>query len=194
MQHSVLRAAPRAFTNPSLVSRPLLRPSRLAVPAATRISQVQQQRFATPHAISGPTLAGIEKRWEMMPPQEQAELWMQLRDRMVEDWHNLTLQEKKACMFGCGLVCSKEGLKLTVLAYWIAFGPHGPRKLPRPGENWEIFWWTMGGCGIAVVLFLVIRMFAGPAPRTMTKEWQEKTNEYLRVRSRDSRFTMVLIC
>ena len=42
-------------------------------------------------------LAGIEKRWELMPPQEQAELWMKLRDRMVEDWHNLTLQEKKAC-------------------------------------------------------------------------------------------------
>ena len=32
-----------------------------------------------------------------MPPQEQAELWMALRDRMVEDWHHLTLQEKKAC-------------------------------------------------------------------------------------------------
>ena len=31
-----------------------------------------------------------------MPPQEQAELWMQLRDRMKVDWHELTLQEKKA--------------------------------------------------------------------------------------------------
>lgn len=48
------------------------------------------------HAISNPTLAGIEKRWEIMPPQEQAELWMALRDRMKTDWHELTLQEKKA--------------------------------------------------------------------------------------------------
>ena len=31
-----------------------------------------------------------------MPPQEQAELWMQLRDRMKVDWHEMTLQEKKA--------------------------------------------------------------------------------------------------
>ena len=31
-----------------------------------------------------------------MPPQEQAELWMALRDRMKSDWHDLTLQEKKA--------------------------------------------------------------------------------------------------
>lgn len=31
-----------------------------------------------------------------MPPQEQAELWMQLRDRMKVDWHEMTFQEKKA--------------------------------------------------------------------------------------------------
>ena len=31
-----------------------------------------------------------------MPPQEQAELWMQLRDRMKVDWNEMTLQEKKA--------------------------------------------------------------------------------------------------
>ena len=34
-----------------------------------------------------------------MPPQEQAELWMKLRDRMKVDWHEMTLQEKKAGMF-----------------------------------------------------------------------------------------------
>lgn len=48
------------------------------------------------HAISNPTLANIEKRWEGMPLQEQAELWMALRDRMKENWQDLTLQEKKA--------------------------------------------------------------------------------------------------
>jgi cytochrome c oxidase subunit 4 len=31
-----------------------------------------------------------------MPLQEQAELWMALRDRMKENWAELTLQEKKA--------------------------------------------------------------------------------------------------
>jgi cytochrome c oxidase subunit 4 len=48
-------------------------------------------------ALSNPTLANIEKRWEAMPPQEQAELWMALRDRMKVDWHELTPMEKKAC-------------------------------------------------------------------------------------------------
>lgn len=52
------------------------------------------------HAISNPTLANIEKRWEVMPPQEQAELWMALRDRMkVGNWAELTQQEKKAGRF-----------------------------------------------------------------------------------------------
>ena len=31
-----------------------------------------------------------------MAPQEQAELWMALRDRMTVDWTQMTLQEKKA--------------------------------------------------------------------------------------------------
>jgi len=35
-----------------------------------------------------------------MPPQEQADLWMALRDRMKEDWTALTMQEKKAGKFG----------------------------------------------------------------------------------------------
>ena len=56
----------------------------------------QQTRHQTTHAISNPVLADIEKRWEEMPPQEQANLWMSLRDRQKVDWHDLTLNEKKA--------------------------------------------------------------------------------------------------
>ena len=33
-----------------------------------------------------------------MPPNEQALLWMALRDRMKGDWHDLTWQEKRAGM------------------------------------------------------------------------------------------------
>ena len=56
----------------------------------------QQTRSVAAHAISNPVLSQIEKRWEGMPPQEQADLWMALRDRMKNDWHELTLQERKA--------------------------------------------------------------------------------------------------
>lgn len=34
-----------------------------------------------------------------MPPQEQADLWMSLRDRMKVDWKDLTMQEKKAGVY-----------------------------------------------------------------------------------------------
>ena len=107
---SLPRAAPRASTTSSLsctrkpacavrthqsTARPLSAIFQAShQPAQT--SSTQQSRSA--HAISNPTLAGIEKRWEGMPPQEQAELWMQLRDRMKVDWNELTLQEKKAGM------------------------------------------------------------------------------------------------
>ncbi|KAL9123845.1 MAG: hypothetical protein Q9217_006768, partial [Psora testacea] len=109
------------------------------------------------HAISNPTLANIEKRWEGMPPQEQADLWMALRDRMKNDWHELTLQERKA-----------------------AFGPHGPRALPPPGETWHVFKMTVLGIAISFVIFVLIRTQARPAPKTMNAQYQEMTNEYLK--------------
>ncbi|EXJ69674.1 cytochrome c oxidase polypeptide 5, mitochondrial [Cladophialophora psammophila CBS 110553] len=120
-----------------------------------------QSQMRSAHAISNPTLAGIEKRWEAMPPQEQAELWMQLRDRMKVDWNEMTLQEKKA-------------------AWWIAFGPHGPRAEAPPGEWTKVWLYTAVGLGISLAMFLLIQSFARPPPRTMTKEWQEATNEYLK--------------
>lgn len=64
--------------------------------AAALRSSVRATQTRRAHAISNPTLANIEKRWEAMPPQEQADLWMALRDRMKVDWTEMTLQEKKA--------------------------------------------------------------------------------------------------
>ncbi|KAK3671048.1 Cytochrome c oxidase subunit 5B, mitochondrial [Recurvomyces mirabilis] len=138
-----------------------------AVPVLSRSSArapavvLQQQQCRHAHAISNPTLANIEKRWEGMAPQEQADLWMALRDRMKGDWNELTLQEKKA-------------------AYWIAFGPHGPRALPPPGENWKVFSYTLIGIGAAGALFGLVKYFARGSPRTMTVEYQRATDEYLK--------------
>ncbi|CZT10493.1 hypothetical protein WAI453_003110 [Rhynchosporium graminicola] len=121
-----------------------------------------QKRAA--HAISNPTLANIEKRWEGLPPQEQADLWMALRDRMKVNWAELTLQEKKA-------------------AYYIAFGAHGPRAQDPPNEGWKVFGYVMAGIGATAVLFGTVRFFARGAPGTMNKEYQEATNEYLKAQN-----------
>ncbi|KAI9735227.1 MAG: Cytochrome c oxidase subunit 5A [Cirrosporium novae-zelandiae] len=151
----MLRTLPRASSS-------LVTPGTAAVfrtRASCLCADVQQKRNA--HAISNPTLAGIEKRWEGMPPQDQAQLWVQLRDRMKVDWHQMTMQEKKA-------------------AYWIAFGPHGPRALDPPGEGRRVLIWTLGLLGVSAVLFGLAQSAGRPAPSTMTKEWQEMTDVYLK--------------
>lgn len=98
MLRSLSRAAPGSASLRLHSNRLQIQSTQL--PAATCLLQgrQEQRRHAGIHAISNPTLAGIEKRWEAMPPQEQADLWMALRDRMKTNWHEMTLQEKKAGM------------------------------------------------------------------------------------------------
>jgi hypothetical protein len=66
-------------------------------------------------------------------------------------------------------------------AYWIAFGPHGPRALPPPDEGKKVALYTLLGVGVSFVAFIALRVFAKPAPHTMNREWQEAANEYLKV-------------
>jgi len=80
---------------------------------------------------------------------------------MKADWHELTLAEKKA-------------------AYWIAFGPHGPRAQAPPGEAKKVALYTFAGVFVSFIIFYTTRHFAGAPPRTMTKEWQEATEEYMK--------------
>ena len=128
--------------------------------SAMRAAGAARAQSTATHAISKPTLANIEKRWEGMPLQEQADLWMALRDRMKGNWKEMTVQEQKA-------------------AYWIAFGPHGPRAQDPPGSGAKVFWGTVAGVSASFAIFGAIRLFAKPAPHTMNKEWQEASNELL---------------
>ncbi|ORY18013.1 mitochondrial cytochrome c oxidase-like protein subunit V [Clohesyomyces aquaticus] len=158
LRSSVIRATRSpASIIPSSATRQAIRAPRIAPAVCLYQPQARQA-----HAISNPTLANIEKRWEDMPPQEQADLWMSLRDRMKVDWKEMTMQEKKA-------------------AYYIAFGPHGPRRPAPPDEGRKVFLLSSGLILASVVVFAITRVFANPVrPRTMTKEWQEASEEYLR--------------
>jgi hypothetical protein len=51
-----------------------------------------------------------------------------------------------------------------------------------PGEGWKVLGYTLGGVAVSFAIFATIRMFAGKEPSTMTKEYQEASNEYLIVR------------
>jgi hypothetical protein len=70
----------------------------------------------------------------------------------------------------------------SLTAYYIAFGPHGPRRPPPPDEGRNVFFLSAGVICAAFAIFAFTRMFASPIrPRTMTKEWQEASEEYLKV-------------
>ena len=49
-----------------------------------------------------------------------------------------------------------------------------------PGQNWRIFKEVVFWLLVSFALFAVIRTQARPPPRTMNKEYQEATNEYLK--------------
>jgi hypothetical protein len=67
-------------------------------------------------------------------------------------------------------------------AYWIAFGPHGPRSQPPADEQRKILLYTAIGVLTSFVLFTTTRLFARSPPATMTQEYQEESNEFLKVR------------
>lgn len=75
----------------------------------------------------------------------------------------------------------KPKLTNPLTAYYIAFGAHGPRAQDPPNEGWKVFGYVCAGIGATFVLFGTIRMFAKGSPSTMNKEYQEATNEYLKV-------------
>ncbi|EIW84651.1 cytochrome c oxidase subunit IV [Coniophora puteana RWD-64-598 SS2] len=115
---------------------------------------------ATPSSSSSIIpLSNVEAQWEAMNKDEQLTVHRQLEEIQKKDWKTLSIDEKKA-------------------AYYVAFGPHGPRKpTSPPGENLKIFIWTLGLIGVSGAIFGFTRTFAPPPPKTMTKEWQEAENE-----------------
>jgi hypothetical protein len=82
-------------------------------------------------------------------------------------------------------------------AYFVAFGPHGPRApTSQPGDALKIFLSTVGLISIGTGIFFIIQSrclfsfffsflfnhlnsntLATSVPRTMTKEWQVATND-----------------
>lgn len=107
------------------------------------------RRFA--HTISTPTLINLDKRWESMSADEQADIQSKLAKRQEGPWTELTPEEKKA-------------------AYFVAFGEHGPRANIHPkGFQYKVLAGTFIGLAVASVMFYGIRMLSRPPPKTMTR-------------------------
>jgi len=103
-------------------------------------------------------LSNVEAQWEKLTAEEQLTVHQQLEEIQKKDWKTLSLDEKKA-------------------AYYVAFGPHGPRAdLHPPGSVPKIIAATFAMVAAGGVLYGLARYFGGDA-KTMTKEWQEASNE-----------------
>ncbi|KZT61333.1 cytochrome c oxidase subunit IV [Calocera cornea HHB12733] len=142
------------------MSLSLLRPSLRAIP---RASVARSAVAACRHASTAPIpVSNIEAQWKSMTPEEQNEVHKALEQLQKKDWKQLSLDEKKA-------------------AYYVAFGPHGPRTpIVPPGSGIKVFFGVVGCIGVAGLIFAITRAFAPPPPRSMTREWQEATNEQQR--------------
>ena len=117
---------------------------------------------SAPRALSNSYVGGLQQRWEALPKEDQSALIEELKTRMEGPWQELSTAEKKA-------------------AYYISFGEWGPRRpLYAPGEKSKVFWGTVTGLFAGCALFAFIRSFAAEGPTTMTREWQEATDEYLK--------------
>ncbi|KAI9311204.1 cytochrome c oxidase subunit IV [Dichotomocladium elegans] len=121
------------------------------------ISTAFSRRYASSVAIQD-----LKSRWATMSTAEQNTVAKQLEETQKADWKIMSMDDKKA-------------------AYYIAFGEHGPRKpLLEPGHTGKVLGGVAGVLAASLGLFLAIRAGAEETPRTMTKEWEQATNEYLR--------------
>ncbi|KAF8889863.1 cytochrome c oxidase subunit IV-domain-containing protein [Infundibulicybe gibba] len=104
-------------------------------------------------------ISNVEAQWAKMSSEEKLTVHEQLEQLQLKDWKELSIDEKKA-------------------AYYVAFGPHGPRApTSQPGDTLKIFLGTMALVGVAGAVFWALRVAAPSPPKTLTKEWEEASNE-----------------
>ncbi|AET38788.1 cytochrome c oxidase subunit Va Ecym_3296 [Eremothecium cymbalariae DBVPG len=127
-----------------------------AIARITPIRQVQSQ------AISKAAIIDLKSRWENLPAVEQNELVTKLSERQKLPWNELTQTEKQA-------------------AWYISYGEWGPRRpVHAKGDAASIAKGVFVGLLGSLALFALIRQAAAEPPKTMTKEWQLQSDEYLK--------------
>jgi len=113
----------------------------------------------TVSAASAIPLSNVEAQWATFNSSEQAAVHQQLEELQQKDWKTLSLAEKKA-------------------AYYVAFGPHGPRApVNPPGTVVKVTAGVAVLIATAGLIYGGIRSVAPAPPRTITKEWEEASNE-----------------
>jgi cytochrome c oxidase subunit 4 len=122
-------------------------------------ASLTQTRFAS-SAITPAEITNIQGRWEKLPESDKQHLIDALAAKQKLPWNQLSLEEKKA-------------------AWYISFGTWGPRKpMETKEEQAQIYKGIIGFTLLSVALFAVYYVNRN-IPKTMNREWQEKSDEYL---------------
>ncbi|KAG0680961.1 Cytochrome c oxidase subunit 5A [Pichia californica] len=131
---------------------------QLAKQSISNVSKCQT-RFAST-SITPAAISNLQGRWEKLPESDKQNLIEALSEKQKLPWTTLSLEEKKA-------------------AWYISFGTWGPRRpMETPEDSAKIY------KGIAIGFFFSAALFIAyysqrTIPRTMNKEWQEQSDEYL---------------
>ncbi|GJJ12286.1 hypothetical protein Clacol_006527 [Clathrus columnatus] len=129
---------------------------RTAIRHASTIPHSHPTVNGTPFLIS---LSNVEAQWDKLSKEDKVTTALQLEELQKRDWKELTQEEKRAI-------------------YYVAYGPHGPRTPKNPpGTTMKVTLGTLGLLTVSGIVFTTIRSRGGPPPKTMTKEWQEASNE-----------------
>lgn len=122
-------------------------------------SVARQQRHAST-TITPAAITNLQGRWEKLPESDKQQLIASLAEKQKLPWNQLSLEEKKA-------------------AWYISFGTWGPRKpMETPEETAKIYKGIFIGFAVSSVLFMAYYANRN-VPKTMNREWQEKSDEYL---------------
>lgn len=126
--------------------------------AKQTVSKTQTRCVST--TVTPAAISNLQGRWEKLPESDKQHLIDALADKQKLPWNQLSLEEKKA-------------------AWYISFGTWGPRKpMETPEESAQIYKGIFIGLGVAAGLFALYYANRN-VPKTMNKEWQEKSDEYL---------------
>lgn len=147
---AALRAAPRAVpaAAPRLAAAAV--PRRGMVTAAERWNEEDWHNahaLVKDNSISlDKNIRDIESKWKHMSKPEQIGTWVLLEDIMKKDWNELTFTEKRA-------------------AYFISYGPYGPRKETPPGFHTKVALGTLAGIIAAIAFTTSIQRLGGTYAR-----------------------------
>ncbi|KAJ2553907.1 cytochrome c oxidase [Coemansia sp. RSA 1933] len=125
--------------------------------AAVRTARLSGRRFQS--TVSAPVFPQAEQNFIKLSQEEQGDVIRRLNEVMKADWNKVSFEDKKSL-------------------YYATYGPHNHRR-PRikPGDNMKVFIGVVATIAVSITISTLIRSQI-PKPRTMTKEWQEASNEY----------------